>query len=44
MKRKKGKPTDEEIARSEAVWQRLRERIAYHKAKLVDERAQRRDG
>ena len=41
MKKKRYRPTPEEQARSEAVWQRLRERIAYHKAKLVEEQAQR---
>ena len=42
-KRKKKKPiwTPEEQARSEAVWRRLGERLAYHKAKLAEERAAR---
>ena len=38
MKRKRRKPTPEELERSEAIWQRLRERLAFHKAKL-EERA-----
>jgi hypothetical protein len=38
MKPKRRKPTPEELARSEAVMQRLRERIAYHEAKLAEER------
>ena len=40
-KRKIPKPTPEEIARSEAIWSRLRERLAYHEAKLAEERAAR---
>jgi hypothetical protein len=38
MKRKRRRPTPEERAQSEAVLQRLRERIAYHEAKLDEER------
>ncbi len=39
MKRKRTRPSAEQIARSQQVWQRLRDRIAYHKAKLAEERA-----
>ncbi len=38
MKRKRRRPTAEELARSQAVWQRLRERLAYHQARLAEER------
>lgn len=38
MKPKRRKPTPEEIARSEAVMKHLRDRIAYHEAKLAEER------
>jgi hypothetical protein len=38
MKPKRRKPTPEEIAKSEAVIRQLRERIAYHEAKLAAER------
>jgi hypothetical protein len=38
MKPKPRKPTPEELARSEAVRKKLLERIAYHEAKLADER------
>ena len=40
-KRKIPKRTPEERARSEAIWRKLEERLAYHKAKLVEERAAR---
>jgi hypothetical protein len=43
MKRKRRRPTPDERARSEAVLQRLRERIAYHEAKLAEERAAKKD-
>ncbi len=33
------KRTPEELAHSEAVWQRLKERLEYHKAKIAEERA-----
>jgi hypothetical protein len=39
MKRKRSRPSPEQLARSEQVWQQLRERLAYHKAKLAEERA-----
>jgi hypothetical protein len=39
MKPTRRKPTPEEIARSEAAIKHLRERIAYHEAKLAAERA-----
>jgi hypothetical protein len=42
MKRKRNRPSPEQIARSEEVWQRLRDRIAYHKAKLAEEAAEKR--
>ena len=38
MKRKRRKRTPEERAQSEEVLMRLRERIAYHEAKLAEER------
>ncbi len=38
-KRKRKKRTPEERARSEEIGRKLEERIAYHKAKLVEERA-----
>jgi hypothetical protein len=38
MKPKKRKPTPEEIALNERTMQLLRERIAYHEAKLAEER------
>jgi len=44
MKRKKSKPPAEELARSDATWRRLRERLAYHRAKLAEERAARSGG
>jgi hypothetical protein len=37
MKPKRRRPTAEEIAESRAAMERLRERIAYHKAKLPPE-------
>jgi hypothetical protein len=43
-KRKKGKPPElpaEEVARHEETQRRLAERIAYHRAKIAEERAQR---
>src|SRR5215218_9207478 len=42
-KRKIPKRTPEELARSEAIWRKLEERLAYHKAKLAEERAARGD-
>jgi len=44
-KKRKRKPsrTPEERARSEEIARRLAERIAYHKAKLAEERAARGD-
>ena len=42
-KRKRKKPiwTPEERAHSEEVWRKLGERLAFHKAKLAEERAAR---
>jgi hypothetical protein len=40
-KRRRKKRTPEERARSEAIGRKLEERIAYHKAKLAEERAAR---
>ena len=35
--------TPEELARSEAVWRKLAERLAHHRARLAAERAARTD-
>jgi len=37
MKKKRSRPSAERIAQSEAVWQRLRERLDYHRQKLAEE-------
>jgi len=42
-KRKIPKRTPSEIARSNAIWRKLRERLAYHQAKLAEERAAKGD-
>jgi hypothetical protein len=42
MKPKRNRPSEEQIARSERVWQQLRTRLAYHRQKLLEERAQKR--
>jgi hypothetical protein len=40
-KKRTAKRTPEELRRSEAIWRKLEERLAYHKAKLAEERAAR---
>jgi hypothetical protein len=42
-KRKIPRRTSEEIARSDAIWRKLEERLAYHEAKLAEERAAKSD-
>lgn len=44
MKKKRPKQTPEEIAQDKAVMLKLEERIAYHEAKLKQERAARAAG
>ncbi len=40
MKKKRHEPSEEELARSEAVWRRLRERLEHQRRKLAEEEAQ----
>jgi hypothetical protein len=42
-KRKIPKRTTSEVARSDAVWRKLEERLTYHQAKLAEERQAQRD-